>query len=41
VGAAILLLAIFGWSLEPSVADDSDYDPPAGGDSTKELANLG
>ena len=38
---AILLLAIFGWCLEPSVADDSDYDPPAGGDSTKELATLG
>ena len=30
VGAAILLLAAFGWALEPSVADDSDYDPPAG-----------
>ena len=41
VGAGILLFAAFGWSLEPSVADDSDYDPPAGGDSTKELATLG
>ena len=41
VGAGLLLLAIFGWSLEPSVADDSDYDPPAGGDSTKELASIG
>ncbi len=42
VGAGILLLAMFGWALEPSVADDSDYDPPAdGGDSTKELATLG
>jgi cytochrome c oxidase subunit 1 len=41
VGTVILLLAIFGWCLEPSVADDSDYDPPAGGDSTKELASVG
>ena len=35
---------LFGWSLEPSVADESDYDPPADGDtgeSTKELATLG
>ncbi|MCU1366911.1 MAG: putative cytochrome c oxidase subunit I/subunit, partial [Ilumatobacteraceae bacterium] len=43
-GAAVLLFAIFGWSLEPSVADASDYDPPADGDngeSTKELATLG
>ena len=29
-GGAILLLGIFAWSLEPSVADDSDYDPPPG-----------
>ena len=28
VGAAILLLAAFGWALEPSVADDADYEPP-------------
>ncbi len=42
VGAGILMLAMFGWALEPSVADDSDYDPPAdGGNSTKELATLG
>ena len=41
VGAAIVLLAGFGWALEPSVAEDSDYDPPAGGDSTKELATIG
>ena len=27
VGAAILILAAFGWALEPSVADESDYDP--------------
>ncbi|MFM7044027.1 MAG: cytochrome c oxidase subunit I [Ilumatobacteraceae bacterium] len=40
VGLAIVLLGMFGWALEPSVADDTDYDPPAGGDS-KELATLG
>ncbi|HAP78082.1 MAG TPA: cytochrome ubiquinol oxidase subunit I, partial [Acidimicrobiaceae bacterium] len=41
VGAAIVLLASFGWAIEPSVADDSDYDPPAGGEPSKELATLG
>jgi cytochrome c oxidase subunit 1 len=42
VGAGIVILAMFGWALEPSVAEDSDYDPPVdGGDSTKELATLG
>jgi len=41
VGAAILLLGIFGWVLEPSVADDSDYDPPAGESETKELSPVG
>jgi len=41
VGAAIMLLGIFGWVLEPSVADDSDYDPPAGGSETKELIPVG
>jgi cytochrome c oxidase subunit 1 len=40
VGGAILLLAIFGWSLEPSVADDSDYDPPQDGTPSKELVNV-
>jgi cytochrome c oxidase subunit 1 len=40
VGGAILLLAIFGWSLEPSVADESDYDPPQGGAPSKELASV-
>ncbi|MDJ0770301.1 MAG: cytochrome c oxidase subunit I [Ilumatobacter sp.] len=28
VGAAIALLAMFGWGLEPHTASDSDYDPP-------------
>ncbi len=41
VGAAIVLLAMFGWALEPSFADDSDYDPPADGGTTKELATIG
>ena len=40
-GAAIVLFAMAGWSLEPSVADESDYDPPTDGESTKELATLG
>ncbi len=40
-GAVVVLLAMFGWSLEPSVADDSDFDPPADGETTKELATLG
>jgi len=42
VGGVILLLAAFGWALEPSVADESDYDPPSPeGGATKELATLG
>ena len=42
VGAGILILGIFGWVLEPSVADDSDYDPPAEGSGpSKELASIG
>jgi cytochrome c oxidase subunit 1 len=40
-GGAILLLAMFGWALEPSVADDSDFDPPPpGGEPNKELASV-
>ncbi len=32
VGVGILILAMFGWAMEPSVAEDSDFDPapPAG-----------
>ena len=41
IGVGIVLLAVFAWALEPSVADDSDYDPPAGGAPSKELATLG
>ena len=43
-GGAIVMFAMFGWSLEASVADESDYDPPADGgegEPTKELATLG
>jgi hypothetical protein len=40
LGAAIVLLSSFGWVMEPSVAEDTDYDPPAGGPS-KELASHG
>jgi cytochrome c oxidase subunit 1 len=42
IGGLVVLLAMFAWSLEPSVADDTDYDPPAdNGGATKELATLG
>jgi cytochrome c oxidase subunit I len=41
VAAAFLVLALFGWALEPSVADESDYDPPAGGEPSTELAVSG
>ena len=40
VGAGMLVFAAFGWALEPSVADDSDYDPPAD-DMSTELAVSG
>jgi cytochrome c oxidase subunit I len=41
VGGAILLMAMFAWSLEPSVADESDYDPPVpGGEPGLELASV-
>ena len=44
-GAAILLLGIFGWVLEPSVADPDDYEQaPAAdhsGTPTKELDSVG
>jgi cytochrome c oxidase subunit 1 len=41
VGAAILLFSVFGWVLEPSVADDSEIDPPSVDGSTKEIAPIG
>jgi len=40
IGGAILLLAAYGWALEPSTAPESDYDPPEGGSPTKELAGV-
>jgi cytochrome c oxidase subunit 1 len=42
VGGIIVLLAAFAWTLEPSVADEDDYDPPSSDDGpTKELATIG
>ena len=42
VGAAIIILALFGWALEPPTADDSEFDPPSsdGGQPSKELAHV-
>jgi len=42
VGAAILILAMYGWALEPSTAPDTDFDqtPPSGG-SQLEVASHG
>ena len=39
-GAAIAILALFGWALEPPTADESEFDPPApdGDQPSKELA---
>ncbi len=40
VGAAIVLLSMFGWSLEPHTASDADYDPPPPPGGTElEVAN--
>jgi cytochrome c oxidase subunit I len=42
VGAAIVLLAMFGWSLEPHTASEADYDPPTpGGGAELEVADHG
>jgi cytochrome c oxidase subunit 1 len=46
VGGAVLLLAMFGWSLEPSVADDDDFETPpraddGGSGTSKELTPVG
>jgi cytochrome c oxidase subunit 1 len=40
-GAVIVILAAFGWAMEPSVADDSDFDPPAPGGTSMEVAVSG
>jgi cytochrome c oxidase subunit I len=41
-GAAIAVLALFGWALEPPTAADSEFDPPppGGGQPSKELAHV-
>jgi cytochrome c oxidase subunit 1 len=41
-GAAVVILALFGWALEPPTADDSEFDPPSsdGGQPSKELAHV-
>ncbi len=42
VGAAIVLMAMFGWSLEPHTASEADYDPPTPDGGTElEVANHG
>jgi cytochrome c oxidase subunit 1 len=38
VAAVLTVLSVFGWAMEPSVADDSDYDPPTDDEPSKELA---
>jgi cytochrome c oxidase subunit 1 len=38
VAAVFTVLSLFGWAMEPSVADDSDYDPPTDDEPSKELA---
>ncbi|TVR27153.1 MAG: cytochrome c oxidase subunit I [Ilumatobacter sp.] len=41
-GAGILALAMYGWAMEPSYADPSDYDPdPPSGGAELEVANRG
>ncbi|MEM9746754.1 MAG: cytochrome c oxidase subunit 4 [Actinomycetota bacterium] len=40
VGAAIAVLAMFGWALEPADAEESDFEPPSEGESSKELAHV-
>jgi cytochrome c oxidase subunit 1 len=42
IGAAILLYGLFGWAVEPSVADDDDFDEPnayGNGPKPKELVH--
>lgn len=42
IGSAVVLLAIFGWVLEPSVAEDFDYEGTSHGDGpSKELTTHG
>jgi cytochrome c oxidase subunit I len=39
LGGIIVLIAVYGWTQEPSVADPEDDDPPSG--PQKELAHVG
>ena len=41
-GAAVAILALFGWALEPPTADDAEFEPPSpdGGQPSKELAHV-
>ena len=42
LGGALIMFAMFAWALEPSTADDDDFDPPAPeGGTSKELATVG
>jgi hypothetical protein len=41
VGAAVVLFSVFGWVLEPSVAEPIDFEGPTSGSGTKEIAPLG
>ena len=41
VGAAVILFAAYGWVLEPSTAEDIDFDTPSGDGHTKEIASHG
>jgi cytochrome c oxidase subunit I len=41
VGAAIIVLGVYGWAMEPSVADESDYGPPDEGAGSMEVAVSG
>jgi cytochrome c oxidase subunit I len=39
LGGLIVVAGLFGWAMEPSVADPEDEDPPAS--DSKELATVG
>ncbi len=41
IGGLIVVLSMFGWAIEPSVADHDDFDPPADGGTDKELTSVG
>jgi cytochrome c oxidase subunit 1 len=41
IGGAVILFAAYGWVLEPSTAEDIDFDTPSGDGHTKEIASHG